>query len=73
MPAVFLVRQSAPPRDLPIRLVDVLDAVDKIRRYTTGLSFIESQEDDNSVGAVLYNFAVSGEAARHVPTEVEST
>ena len=50
----------------------MLDAIGRIRRYTVGLSFSEFQSDRKTVDAVLYNFAVIGEAARHVPLEIES-
>ena len=59
-----------PERDWRLRIHDITDAIDKIQRYTTGMSFSDFHADDRTIDAVLRNFEVIGEAARHVPPHV---
>ena len=51
-------------------LDDILDAVEKIERFTDGMNYAEFVEDPKTVDAVLRNFEVIGEAAKNVPEEV---
>ncbi|MBA3315314.1 MAG: DUF86 domain-containing protein [Planctomycetaceae bacterium] len=44
----------------------------RIMAYASGVSFEEFEADDMRVDAVIRNFGVLGEAARHVPAEVEA-
>jgi uncharacterized protein with HEPN domain len=50
---------------------DILDAVEKILKYTQGMSFDEFERDDKTIDAVIRNFTVLGEAAGHIPQEIE--
>ena len=59
-----------PPRNRRLRIEDMLEAVEKIRRYTTGMTFESFRDDDRTVDAVIRNFEVIGEAARHLDDEV---
>ena len=54
------------------RVEHILEAIGKIQRYTAGLT--EAAFADNSlvVDAVIRNFQVIGEAARHIPAEVQA-
>lgn len=61
-----------PPREWKLRIADVVAAVDKIRRYTDGMSVEAFLTDEKTVDAVLWNFIVVGEAARHIPGDVEA-
>jgi uncharacterized protein with HEPN domain len=54
------------------RLDDMVAAVRRILDYVTDLTFEQFSADRRTVDAVLHNFAVLGEAARHVPPDVES-
>lgn len=56
-------------RDVRLFLADMLDALEKIERYTAGLSHEEFWENDLVADAVVRNLEVIGEAARHVPVE----
>ena len=56
-----------PERDWRIRIHDITDAIEKIQKYTMGMSFSEFHADDRTIDAVLRNLAVIGEAARHIP------
>ena len=61
-----------PPREWRLRIEDILEAIRKIQRYVSGLSFDEFCADDKVVDAVVRNLEVIGEAARHIPPEIES-
>ncbi|MEK6755715.1 MAG: DUF86 domain-containing protein [Bacteroidota bacterium] len=61
-----------PPRDWRLRIEDILEAIHKTQRYVSGLSFDEFCADDKVVDAVVRNLEVIGEAARHIPSEIES-
>lgn len=51
------------PRDSEDLLQDILDAADKIFRYTAGVSFDSFVLNELTFDAVVYNFVVIGEAA----------
>ena len=53
------------------RLRDILDAIDKIQRYTTELRKTEFAENEMAVDAVIRNFQIIGEAARYIPSAVK--
>ena len=55
------------PRDWKMRVQDILDAIDKIQRYTMGMSYDSFRTDEKTVDAVVRNFQIIGEAARHIP------
>ena len=55
-----------PPRDPRVRIEDMLTAIRRIRRYTDGTSFDAFCADERTIDAVIRNFEVIGEAARHV-------
>jgi uncharacterized protein with HEPN domain len=51
-------------REVVDYLDDILDAVEKIRRFTNGMDYEAFVEDEKTVDAVLRNFEVIGEAAK---------
>jgi uncharacterized protein with HEPN domain len=59
-----------PRREWRLRIEDMLSSIGKIERYTEGMTFEEFQQDDKTVDAVIRNFQIIGEAARHVPEEI---
>lgn len=59
------------PRDWKMRVQDILDAIDKIQRYTIGMSYDSFRTDEKTVDAVVRNFQIIGEVARHIPTYLE--
>jgi uncharacterized protein with HEPN domain len=61
-----------PPRDWRTRIEDMLDAIAKIAEYTNGMTLESFASDNRTVDAVVRNFTIIGEAARHVPWEIES-
>ena len=61
-----------PPREWKFRIEDILECIGRIQRYTSGLTYEEFRLDQRTVDAVIRNFEIMGEAARHVSTEVET-
>ncbi len=61
-----------PPRDWTLRVEDIIDAIIKIQRYTAGMTRDQFYANELVQDAVIRNFTVIGEAARHVPPEVEN-
>lgn len=57
-------------RDACLLLQDMLESLEKIERYTAGLTFERFAQDDRTVDAVVRNLEVIGEAARQIPSEV---
>ena len=51
-------------------LDDIIDAAEKIKQFTDGLNYNEFTSDQKTVDAVLRNFEVIGEAAKHIPDEI---
>jgi uncharacterized protein with HEPN domain len=60
-------------RDWRLRVTDVLAAVERIGRYTVGLDRAAFERDERTVEAVCFALVVIGEAASHVPDEVQAT
>lgn len=59
-------------RKWALRIEHILDAIDKIQRYTADLTEASFARDEMVVDAVIRNFQVIGEAARNVPKDVQS-
>lgn len=59
-------------RNSALYIHDIIDAIGKIERYTQGLSFKKFSKDQLIIDAVVRNFAVIGEAAKNVPTELRT-
>jgi len=54
------------------RVEHILEAIEKIRRYTTGMTEETFAATPMAVDAVIRNFLVIGEATRHIPVEIQS-
>jgi uncharacterized protein with HEPN domain len=54
-------------RDEYLLLENILEAINKIQKYTTNLDFIAFQKDDKTIDPVIRNFEVIGEAANRLP------
>lgn len=57
-------------RDYKVYLEDILKAIDKIQKYTSGLDKDKLAADEKTLDAVLLNLEVVGEAVKNVPDEV---
>ena len=57
-------------RDYRLYLDDMIEAIEKIQKYTEGLNFDQFRKDDKTIDAVIKNFATIGEAAKHIPPSI---
>lgn len=53
-------------RDENLLLKDILDAGNKIKKFTENMNFQKFIEDDKTQDACIRNFEIMGEAARYV-------
>jgi uncharacterized protein with HEPN domain len=63
----------SPEREWTFRIRHIIEAIEKIARYTHGMTYQQFAADERTVDAVIRNFLVIGEATRHVPTDVRET
>ena len=59
-------------RDPALFLYDILECIEKIERYISGMTYEDFEKDERTVDAVLRNLEVIGEAARNTPLEIRS-
>jgi uncharacterized protein with HEPN domain len=55
------------PRDFRAYLDDILQAIDRIRQYTSGMTFETFCKEPLVQDAVIRNLEIIGEAVRHIP------
>lgn len=58
------------PRDSNVARQDILDAIDRIEKYTRNVTFENFSENQEKIDAVVRNLEIIGEAARHIPRTV---
>lgn len=56
-------------RNASLLLEDMIDAANKIERYTEGLDYSTFINDDKTIDAVVRNFEIIGEAANRLRSE----
>ena len=61
-----------PPRGWQIRIQDILEAIARIEHYTQGMDLEAFRNDQKTVDAAIRNLEIIGEAARHIPPEIEA-
>ena len=61
-----------PPRAWSFRLRDILDSIAAIEEYVAGMTYEQFAHDRRTVDAVIRNLGIIGEAANHVPAEVQA-
>jgi uncharacterized protein with HEPN domain len=54
------------------RIADILDSIKKIQNYIDQMEFDDFQKDEKTIDAVIRNFIVICEAARHVPDDISA-
>ena len=54
------------------RINDILDSIKKIQSYFEQMEFEDFQRDEKTIDAVIRNFIVIGEAARHIPDDISA-
>ena len=57
-------------RNLNLYLSDILKSIDKIKRYTKGMSYEQLVADELTYDAVLHNLQIIGEAVKNIPQEI---
>jgi uncharacterized protein with HEPN domain len=57
-------------RDPYLFLTDMLESIEKVERYTAGLSFDEFEANDMVLDAVVRNLEIIDEAARQIPASL---
>ena len=60
------------PKDYKVFLEDILEAIQKIRDYTDGLSLQAFTSDAKTLDAVIRNLEIIGEAAKQIPQHIRS-
>jgi uncharacterized protein with HEPN domain len=58
-------------REPDLLLQDIQESINKIKTYTSGMSFESFQNDDKTIDAVIRNFEIIGEAANRIPDEIK--
>jgi uncharacterized protein with HEPN domain len=59
------------PREWTERIRDILDAIQEIQGFVQGMDYETFQQDLRTLRAVELNFIVIGEAANHIPEDVQ--
>ena len=57
-------------RDAKLFLYDIIECIEKIERYTEGLSFDDFLKNEVVVDAVIRNLEIIGEAAKNIPENI---
>jgi uncharacterized protein with HEPN domain len=60
------------PRDYKVFLEDILEAIQKVRDYTDGLSLKAFTADAKTFDAVIRNLEIIGEAVKQIPEDIRS-
>lgn len=60
------------PRDYNVYLEDILEAIRKIRDYTSGLSCKDLESNEQVFDAVNRNLEIVGEAVKNIPEDIRS-
>lgn len=60
------------PRDYNVFLEDILEAIAKVCRYTTGFSEDEFFKDEKTLDAVVRNLEIIGEAVKKIPSRLRT-
>lgn len=58
-------------RDWRVRVEDMKLSIERIQSYTEGIEFAAFAADQKTIDAVIRNFEIIGEAAVHIPGELE--
>lgn len=58
-----------PHRSWEIRISDIIDAIERALDYSSEMSFEQFTADRKTIDAVIRNFMIIGEAARHLPED----
>ncbi len=59
------------PREWRLRIEDILESIARIQRYLDGMDQTGFIRDDRTMDAVVRNFGIIGEAAAHLPEDIQ--
>jgi uncharacterized protein with HEPN domain len=59
-------------RSIDVLIGDITEAIEKIERYTNGISKKEFMSDDKTIDAVVRNLEIIGEAASRMPDRIKN-
>lgn len=59
-------------RDWIFRIQDILTCIEKIERYTSGMTMTEFKKEEIVIDAVVRNFEIIGEASKHIPANIRN-
>jgi len=59
-------------REYRMFLADIVEAIDEIEDFTSGMDFTEFLNDRKTRKAVVKNIEIIGEAAKNVPDEIKT-
>jgi len=51
-------------------LEDIIESCQRVRKYSTGLSFEQFSTDERTIDAVVRNLEIIGEAVKNLPAEL---
>ncbi|MEN9568234.1 MAG: hypothetical protein RLZZ69_3430 [Cyanobacteriota bacterium] len=57
-------------RNFRLYLDDILNSINKIKRYTKGMNREQLIANELTFDAVIYNLQIIGEAVKHIPLEI---
>ncbi|WP_328591262.1 HepT-like ribonuclease domain-containing protein, partial [Methanolobus halotolerans] len=60
-------------REYRLFLTDIIEAIDEIEDFTSGMDFTEFLNDRKTRKAVVKNIEIIGEAAKNVPDEIKTS
>lgn len=61
------------PRSYLDYLIDIVDAIEKTKRFIQGLTYEEFRQDDKTVFAVIRALEIVGEATKQIPSSVRAS
>jgi len=67
---MFIGSGSVPYRSWQNRVRDIIAAHERIISFLEGTTFESFSMDQRTIDAVVYNFLIIGEAARHLPEAI---
>ena len=59
-------------RDWKLRVEDILTSITKIQSYTADMDYEDFSSDQKTIDAVIRNFEIIGEAAGHIPEDIQA-
>jgi uncharacterized protein with HEPN domain len=59
------------PRKWEFRIEDIIESLDLISEYVSGLDYGTWKKDRKTIDAVIRNIEIIGEAASHVPANIQ--